>query len=341
MYCTNQKWSRSFHMRQIKDIILCLLLCSPILKIVHHIESMKRIFDYLIDYWRTVDRSVLWMSCAFIAAAIYINYHFDLNKTLSGFAFTLQYTGWYIIFLIAFSFAYVLKSLLSSVNYFKERSFIILLFTAPAIFAWKLSYNVNFQFTNSVNENHYWNYVFYWPFKLSIIIIVLYVIWKLFDKDQKFYGLKTEDFDVKPYCVMLVMMIPLIAIASTQPDFLSMYPKMNNIAFLNLNENIGWYKLLYELSYGSDFIGIELFFRGFLVLAFIKYAGKEAIMPMALFYCTIHFGKPLAECISSFFGGIILGVVTYNTRSIFGGLIVHLGIAWLMELGGYFGNAGP
>jgi hypothetical protein len=220
---------------------------------------MKRIFDYLIDYWRTVDRSVLWMSCAFIAAAIYINYHFDLNKTLSGFAFTLQYTGWYIIFLIAFSFAYVLKSLLSSVNYFKERSFIILLFTAPAIFAWKLSYNVNFQFTNSVNENHYWNYVFYWPFKLSIIIIVLYVIWKLFDKDQKFYGLKTEDFDVKPYCVMLVMMIPLIAIASTQPDFLSMYPKMNNIAFLNLNENIGWYKLLYELSYGSDFIGIELF----------------------------------------------------------------------------------
>jgi hypothetical protein len=70
----------------------------------------------------------------------------------------------------------------------------------------------------------------------------------------------------------------------------------------------------------------------------MQYAGKDCILPMALFYCTIHFGKPLGECISSYFGGIILGVVIYNTRTIFGGLIVHLGIAWLMELGGYLGN---
>jgi hypothetical protein len=59
---------------------------------------------------------------------------------------------------------------------------------------------------------------------------------------------------------------------------------------------------------------------------------------MAVFYCAIHFGKPMAECISSFFGGIILGVITYNTRTIWGGVIVHLGIAWLMEIGGCLGN---
>jgi hypothetical protein len=57
---------------------------------------------------------------------------------------------------------------------------------------------------------------------------------------------------------------------------------------------------------------------------------------MAIFYCTIHFGKPLGECISSFFGGIILGVVSYHTRTIFGGFMVHVGIAWLMELAGSF-----
>ncbi|MBK8951734.1 MAG: hypothetical protein IPM85_04820 [Chitinophagaceae bacterium] len=67
-----------------------------------------------------------------------------------------------------------------------------------------------------------------------------------------------------------------------------------------------WKKIVYELSYGSDFFTIELFFRGFLVLAFAKWAGKDAILPMACFYCTIHFGKPMAECISSFFGGLIL-----------------------------------
>ena len=137
---------------------------------------------------------------------------------------------------------------------------------------------------------------------------------------------------------MLLMMLPLIAVASTQGDFLHTYPKLKNISFLNDSSNSGLYKLLYELSYGSDFFTIELFFRGFLVLAFRKWFGKDAILPMAMFYCTIHFGKPLGECISSFFGGIILGVVTYQTRTIFGGLLVHLGIAWLMEAGGYLGN---
>ena len=116
------------------------------------------------------------------------------------------------------------------------------------------------------------------------------------------------------------------------------YPKLKNITYLSGSTENGLYKLLFELSYGSDFFTIELFFRGFLILAFAKWAGKEAILPMAVFYCTIHFGKPLGECISSFFGGLILGIVIYHARTIWGGLMVHLGIAWLMELGGYLGN---
>jgi hypothetical protein len=31
-------------------------------------------------------------------------------------------------------------------------------------------------------------------------------------------------------------------------------------------------------------------------------------------------------------GGYILGVVAYETKSIWGGVIVHLGIAWMMEV---------
>jgi membrane protease YdiL (CAAX protease family) len=141
---------------------------------------------------------------------------------------------------------------------------------------------------------------------------------------------------------MLLIMIPLIAAASTQPDFQAMYPKLKLITTASTIDKLSWWKkLLFELSYGSDFISIELFFRGFLILAFIKWAGKDAILPMACFYCTIHFGKPLGECISSYFGGMILGIVVYNTRSIFGGLMVHLGIAWLMEIGGYIHPLSP
>lgn len=134
-------------------------------------------------------------------------------------------------------------------------------------------------------------------------------------------------------------MLPLITLASSQKDFLAVYPKLQSIENMPGNETLNWWhKLLYELSYGTDFITIEFFFRGFLVLAFVKWAGKDVILPMACFYCSIHFGKPLGECISSYFGGIILGIIVYNTRSVWGGLLVHLGVAWLMELGGYIGK---
>ena len=135
---------------------------------------------------------------------------------------------------------------------------------------------------------------------------------------------------------MLLFMIPLVGAASLQTDFQQAYPKLNLVLDPETGNQLNWWhKLVFELSYGSDFIGIELFFRGFLVLSFLKWAGKDAILPMACFYCIIHFGKPLGECISSYFGGLLLGIVVANTRSIWGGLVVHLGIAWLMELAGY------
>jgi hypothetical protein len=109
------------------------------------------------------------------------------------------------------------------------------------------------------------------------------------------------------------------------------YPKneTNAFHFSTTLPQPWFYNFLYELSYGIDFITIELFFRGFLVIAFVRYVGSGAILPMAAFYCSIHFGKPLLECISSFFGGILIGIITYNTQTILGGLMVHLGIAWL------------
>ena len=109
---------------------------------------------------------------------------------------------------------------------------------------------------------------------------------------------------------------------------------------LDFLPRVHWYdRLAYELSYGVDFLSIEIFFRGFIVLALAHFVGRDAILPMAAFYCVIHFGKPIPECISSYFGGLILGVLTFETQTIIGGLMVHLGIAWMMEAGGFIGNA--
>lgn len=299
---------------------------------------MKKITGYVKDYFICVDKRILFLSAGFIAFAIFCNYHFNLNSRISALDNSLQYLSWYCIFLFAFSFAYFLFFFFNGIHFFNNARFIVLLLVAPCLFAWKMAYDVHFFFSSNAIENIYWNHIIYWPFKLAVITALVWVIWKLMEEKQVFYGLTLKNLQLKPYLFMLLLMVPLIAAASTQHDFLTMYPKLKSLSYLTGVHNKPAYKLLFELSYGSDFFGIELFFRGFLVLAFVKWFGRDAILPMACFYCTIHFGKPLGECISSFFGGLILGIVTYNTRTIFGGLMVHLGIAWMMELGGYIGN---
>lgn len=125
-------------------------------------------------------------------------------------------------------------------------------------------------------------------------------------------------------------MIPLIALAGTQNDFLQMYPRAGFIGQLDFSKKT-WHYIIFELCYGFDFVSIEFFFRGFLILSLLQICGPQCIIPVACFYCSIHLGKPLGEAISSFWGGMLLGIISYNTKSIWGGLIVHLGIAWLME----------
>lgn len=299
---------------------------------------MKSILGYLKCYFIGIDKRILLLSSVFMALAIFINYYHGLNKWLSVLNNKQQFAGWYVVFLSAFIFPYLLLAAYKKNNHYKSPIFLILLLLAPALFAWKMAADVHFQLAANPLENNYWNHVIYWPYKLLVMVTALFIIWLFFDRRQTFYGFSKTNFKFSPYLWMLLIMLPLIAAASTRPDFLTTYPKYQQVLFLNQPQSNGWHRLLYELSYGCDFISIELFFRGFLILAFARFARADAILPMALFYCTIHFGKPLGECISSFFGGIILGVITFHTRTIWGGLIVHLGIAWLMELGGYLGR---
>ena len=137
---------------------------------------------------------------------------------------------------------------------------------------------------------------------------------------------------------MLLVMVPMVALASTQTDFLQVYPKAKLLNHIPINTWVDkWRYAVFELSYGLDFVSIEFFFRGFLILSLMQICGMHCIIPVACFYCTIHLGKPMGEAISSFFGGTFLGIVAYNTGSVWGGLLVHLGIAWMMEIGGWMG----
>jgi hypothetical protein len=302
---------------------------------------MKRILSYIGDYAAEINKPVLFIVSVFTAILIFINYRFSVDEiigtTYSSFEELLARTS---IFLLAFGVPYFVNAVATKKNYFKNSSFVSLLFLGSLIFAAKMVIDPSIEFSDNTEVDRYWNQVFYWPALCIMVTAALLLVWRIFDREQPFYGIKTRQMNFKPYLVMLMIMVPLIAAASTQSDFLAVYPKLNSLNFgFGGMEIEWWHKLFFELSYGIDFISIELFFRGFLILAFVKFAGKDAILPMACFYCTIHFGKPLGECISSYFGGILLGIIVFHTRSILGGLMVHLGIAWLMEAGGFIGNS--
>lgn len=172
---------------------------------------------------------------------------------------------------------------------------------------------------------------------LGTIIIPLYIIYygtKHFKPE--FYGLRLNGAKVLPYLWLILFMLPLIFLASFQPDFLATYPSYpDNFEYLVLGIDQWITAGIYELCYGFDFISVELFFRGFMVIALSKFVGKDAILPMVVVYCFLHFGKPAGEAISSIFGGYILGILAYKSRNIYGGLIAHLGVAWGMELMAY------
>lgn len=318
---------------------------------------MNSILSYIREFFSNVDKVLLGGCSLFAALLITLNYRLGIEtKWLYDAAGWCRFGGFYALYAIAFIIPWLLliarrKIGLRASGFGPQTSdfglqtpglFWFLLFTAPAIFALKVSFpGLSGWLLPALNApwGKYYSIASSLPSRLVLVAIPLALLWWWQRPQPSFWGLSTRNFTWKPYALMLLIMVPVIAFASTQNDFLAAYPKLKQVSFIAPYVHHSWpYKLLYEFSYGLDFVTIELFFRGFLVIAFVRYAGPDAIMPMAVFYCSIHFGKPLFECISSFFGGMLLGIVAYRTKSILGGFMVHLGIAWMMELGGYIGN---
>ena len=300
---------------------------------------MQQIFKYIKSFYeKEFNLFYLLLIIAMLGFIIYLNYWHGLEKkyAASGKTWLSNFAGYYLLYFIPFAAAFFLQLLFyKDCSYLKSNWFWVILFLAPAFF----SFRVNFTFHQSLitsqwpaPENIFYLRSINWVLKVFVLLIPVFIVWWIKDKsNQPFYGTKKLD-SLQPYLIMLLVMVPLLIAAATQKDFQAMYPKANILQNIPAK---GWQYFVYELCYGFDFVSIEFFFRGFLILALAKICGTHCIIPMACFYCCIHLGKPMGEAISSFWGGLLLGIVSYNTGSIWGGLIVHLGIAWLMEFAGW------
>jgi membrane protease YdiL (CAAX protease family) len=128
------------------------------------------------------------------------------------------------------------------------------------------------------------------------------------------------------YALLYVIVVPCVVLASGTKAFQATYP------FYKLAARSWRDLLLWEAMYAASFIALELFYRGFLLGMLRRSLGPYAIFVMIVPYCMIHFGKPAAESVGAIVAGIALGTLAMATRSIWGGVLIHIAIAWTMDL---------
>jgi membrane protease YdiL (CAAX protease family) len=160
-------------------------------------------------------------------------------------------------------------------------------------------------------------------------VVVPFSVWKLCFREDSLLdmGLRTRGF-VKHawiYALFLGIVLPLLLVVSRQPDFGAYYPFYKQ-------SSRSWYDFLsWEAMYFLQFLGLEMFFRGFWLGALRRSFGSGAIFAMAVPYCMIHYGKPFLEANGAIVAGIALGSLSMKTKSIYQGFLVHITVAALMD----------
>jgi len=161
-------------------------------------------------------------------------------------------------------------------------------------------------------------------------IIPVAVIKFVFRENLSEYGLKWNGAfkEYWIYVLMLVIMVPLVGFFSTTDSFQSKYPFYDLSAGEKLFPNF-W---VWQGFYFLQFFALEFFFRGFMVHGLKPKLGIYSVLIMTIPYCMIHFGKPLPETLAAIVAGIVLGVISYRTRSILLGVAIHYSVGLLMDL---------
>ncbi len=128
------------------------------------------------------------------------------------------------------------------------------------------------------------------------------------------------------YAALFACILPAVIQASTTASFRHTYPfyRMANRSQFDL-----W---AWQALYAMQFLSLEFFFRGFILNGLRRAMGANAIFVMIVPYCMIHYGKPMPETLGAIGAGLILGTLAMRTKSIWGGVLIHVGVATTMDV---------
>ncbi len=305
---------------------------------------MKELYKALSDHVRKDwNPSVYGITMLVLAICMFINYSSSINispfELRNGFWPRLGYYG--ILYGGTYFATAILAQWKTNVPFLKDWRFGILglafVFIAglPKLYIWRFidvkTQDWNVHEMVFVSKCHFFVHQVVWAIIGLAIIRFIFKKWVEFD-----YGVRLEWKQLKPYFLVLILVAPLIIGASFFPDFQRAYPQYKPWNFHDVfGLSIPQRAAIFESCYATGFVAVEAIFRGALAITMVRIMGPRAVLAMASFYCVFHFGKPAGEAVGAFFGGYALGVLAIHSRSVLGGLIVHLGVAMLMETMGY------
>lgn len=167
----------------------------------------------------------------------------------------------------------------------------------------------------------------FWHLIAFLIIPVITIKWIL-KEPLSSYGLGIGELNEHKrwYFLLAAPILCFVVMVSFREDFTSHYP-FYKLAHRSWADLIAW-----EILYLFQFFLVEFFFRGFIVQACRPVFGVNAIFIMIVPYMMIHLSKPWLEASGAIFFGLFLGVLALHTRSIWGGVLVHVSIALSMDI---------
>ncbi len=130
--------------------------------------------------------------------------------------------------------------------------------------------------------------------------------------------------------VVLLLYLPLAwagtFFLSAQSSFLALYPHYRTAAYR-------WDHLLYyESLYILYWIGWEYLWRGYLLFGLAHRWGAYAIVIQTLPFALLHAQKPFAEALLSIPGGLLLGVLVWQTRSFWVAVPIHAAQMFFLDV---------
>ncbi len=140
------------------------------------------------------------------------------------------------------------------------------------------------------------------------------------------FRLRGVSSHVPLYVAMYVVMLPVLIWVSGFDSFLRYYPFYDRAA----EGGAGFW--VYEVGYALQFVGVEAFFRGFMVFGLAPRFGLLAVPVMTVPYTMIHFAKPMPEATAAIVAGLTLGWLALRTRSFVPGVFLHIGVAITMDV---------